>query len=376
MSRRKRVPKPLIDQIRDGIGLTSIIVVGVGQYDELRDLGGVGHDLESINEIFSSNGEIALYSESEMTILENPSSAKFRSEILSYAVDRSARGDILLLYYSGHGAVLRDGKFAFCLNDTRLGYEGNGVLPVSVVTFNEVVNTLASVDVHPIFIIDACFSGLTAPQGYSQIEGSMQSEVQSIAPGSYALLASASPVSVSIDTPAGGGFTQALHNVVLEGLSDEEGKQFPILSLDQLMPPLQDELSKQGHPLPKIHIGQYLPPFAFSRNSKFSPDNESFTPYMKGIVTYLWNDGSPIEIAISDIGKDLGPTEYANHRKLSLPPWQLLEDGSGPKTRRLARRGERFANGEITIPKRLIRDPLSWEWVPDPNTSRIRISDI
>jgi hypothetical protein len=41
---------------------------------------------------------------------------------------------------------------------------------------------------------------------------------------------------------------------------------------------LQDELSREGHPLPKSHIGRYFPPFAFSRNPRFSPDTEAFTP--------------------------------------------------------------------------------------------------
>jgi hypothetical protein len=97
---------------------------------------------------------------------------------------------------------------------------------------------------------------------------------------------------------------------------------------------------------------------------------------MRRIVELLWDNGNPIEVTISDIGKKLGNTAYANHRKLSLPPWQLLEDSERPKFRRLTARGERFARGDISIPKKLIRDPISWEWVQGPGTDRITISEV
>lgn len=376
MTRRKKVPQPLIQQVVENLERTSIILAAVSQYQELRPLNGVSFDLDAVEEIFISNDDVSFYKESKPVILENSTSSQFRKEILQYSVDRSARGDILILYFSGHGAVLKDGGFAFCFEDTRLGYEGNGVLPLSVVTFRDVAITLASVDVHPMFIIDACFSGSTAPQGYSQIVGSMQSEIQSVAPQSYSLLASASPVSVSIDSPEGGGFTQALYSVILNGLSDSAGRQFPLLSLEQLISPLQEELSLQGHPLPKSHKGRYFPPIAITKNPEFRPDTEAFTPYMKGIVEFLWNGGFPIEASIADIGKHLGYTSYANHRKLSLEPWSLLEDGDVAKTRRLSERGKKFAYGRVSIPKRLIRDPLSWNWIQAPGTDRIKISDV
>jgi len=376
MTRRKEVPQSLIGQLVENLGLTSILAIGVSTYDKLHDLPGVSFDLDSIEDIFKNNKDTSLYKDNKLIMLENPNSAEFRRVITDYSFDRSARGDILIFYFSGHGAVLSDGSFAFCLSDTVLGYEGNGVLPISVVRFNDVAVTLASVDVHPVFIIDACFGGLTAPRGYANIESTMQAEINSIAPESYVLLAAASPMSSAIDTPSGGGFTQALNKVVIEGLTDEEGRQFPFLSIDQLVKPLQDELVKAGLPLPKSHIGRYFPLFAFSRNPKFKPDTESFTPYMKRIVEHLWNAGKPKQIQIAELGKDLGYTEYANHRKLSLKPWQLLEDGDAPKTRKLSARGIRFAKGELSIPKVIIRDPITWEWVPAPGSNRVDISSV
>lgn len=376
MTRRRRVARPVVQQLVQNVDLTSIIAVAVSEYQELPDLDGVAFDLEMIEDLFAGDKDLAVYKPTQLTLLENPTSSQFRKALISYAVDRSARGDVVILYFSGHGAVLKDGGFAFCLKDTRLGYHGNGVLPVSVVAFHDVATTLASFDIHPMFIIDACFGGSTAPQGYAQVAGGMQAQVHSVAPNSYALLAAASPVSAALDTPEGGGFTQGLWTVASDGLADEAGRQFPVLQLDQLVSPLQTELSKQGHPLPKSHFGQYFPPVPISRNPGFRPDTETFTPYMKGIVKHLWNRGNPREVAIADIGKKLGPTEYANHRKLSLKPWALLEDGSLPRTRRLTSKGQSFAQTKASIPKKIIRDPLSWEWVSAPGAKRVKISDI
>jgi hypothetical protein len=35
-----------------------------------------------------------------------------------------------------------------------------------------------------------------------------------------------------------------------------------------------------------------------------------------------------------------------------------------------------FINGELAIPKRIIKEPLTWEWIADPDAEMVFISDI
>ena len=110
-------------------------------------------------------------------------------------------------------------------------------------------------------------------------------------------------------------------------------------------------------------------------NSKFIPDTVSFARYMKQIIDLIWNNGTPIEVTIGEIGDRVGRPAYSNHRKLSHPPWDLLEDVSGNRTHRLTKRGVAFAQGNLKITRKIIRDPLSWKWVPASDTNRVHITD-
>src|SRR4030067_3426663 len=120
MTRKKHVSKPIIEELVSNLGRTSIISVGVSKYKYLEELRGVQYDLEMVEDIFIGNENVAIYKPSHYLVLENPTSNQFRQEIIRFAIDRSARGDILILFFSGHGAVLRGESFAFCLSDTRL----------------------------------------------------------------------------------------------------------------------------------------------------------------------------------------------------------------------------------------------------------------
>jgi hypothetical protein len=375
MTRKKLVPHAFIDELLDNRSRTTVMAACVCAYDELRILEGPSFDLDLMENIFISNKDISIYDEKQFVPLENPTANDFREAILSYVHSLSARGDILLLYFSGHGAVLQNGGFAFCFSDTRCGYEGGGVYPLSIVSFQDVISTLASVDVHPIFIIDACFSGVTAPQGYSNVSSSMQTELEYLS-NSYGLLSAASSVSTAIDTSSGGVFTQVLSTLLCNGLSEEPLRQFPLLTLNHISSPLQDELTKLGQPLPRYQVGRLCPPIPLSRNLKFRPDAISFSPIMKRIVELLWNSADVMELTKANIGKKIGQGAYANHNKLSLPPWALVEDGDAPKTRRLTSKGKSFASSEVKIPKKIIRDPLSGRWIPAPGSERVLISDI
>lgn len=374
MTRKRKVSKAVIDQVVENLGRTSIIGVAISNYDHLPNLIGAAKDIKVIKELFISNAETSLYDKSNTDFYLNITSDKFRSIFTEYALSRSARGDILILYFSGHGGVISN-QFEFCLSDSALGYEGNGLLPTTTVSFRDVLHTLTSFDIHPIFIIDSCFSGMTAPSGYETITSEMNTQIESTMSKSYAMLASSSPYSSSTESYDGGRFTQALNTILINGLEEDPDRHFPFINLVQIASPLQKELTKIGSPLSKCYVGSDLPHVAISKNVSFKPDTITLSPYMVNIIDFLWNDRDPITATRADLTKNVGPGAYGNHSKLSLPPWNLLEDAKEKGYRQLTKKAIRFASGKIALPRTIIRDPLSWEWIPAPWTKSVSFSD-
>lgn len=369
------VSQETIEEISDSISRTSVMAVSVSEYEHLSFIGGSSHDLSMVRDIFVDNPEISIYQDRYLE-LQNPSSYTFREHLINFSMSRSARGDILILYFSGHGAVTRSINFAFCLRDTAIRRDGSGVLPLSAVDFVDVVQTLSASDAFPVFIIDACFSSSTSPQSYNTVTSAMQDSLHRYIAGSYALLASSSPGNISFDSAFGGVFSRAFHSIILNGLEDEINRHMPLLTLSNISAPLQERLGKEGCPLSRSYIGPDLPYVPLARNVRYQPDSESFVPYMKKIIEYLWNDGNPREAKISEFNDEIGPGAYANHSKLSLLPWNLLEDGSGNSVRKLTHQGEQFAKGEIGIPRKIIKDSDVKDWIAEPDSGFTFISDI
>jgi hypothetical protein len=375
MTRPKTVPSDALRQALENLSRTSVLLIGVAVYDQLPNLVGPSSDMEMMAQLFLEDGDVALYAKERVRELENPSAQEFRDTIIDYCQSRSARGDILILYFTGHGCAIGGSSFAFCLRDARVGFEGTGILPLSVVSLDHVVQTITSYDIHPVFIIDACFSGTTAPLGYAALTSTMDVTLRSTSADAFGLLASSSPFSPSLDTPDGGAFTQALFSVVMRGLHGESGRRMPFLTLDQLAGPLQGELTEQGHPLSRLYVGRDLPLLPIARNTTFRPHPERFTPYMTALVNLLWNSASPRDVEVSQFAS-IGQGAYANHSKLSLQPWRLLEDVGSNAVRRLTSRGRQFARGKLTIPRVITRDPFTDEWAAFPGTDSITINDI
>lgn len=192
----------------------SIVSVCVADYrdDRLASLSGPRADALSIAAVFTGDG-LGLYSSAQVHLLEDPTSTEVRAWLLNYCATRTASGDILLFYFSGHGSIVGPGQFAFCLADAVTRPDGNGVLPLSVLPFGEVVDTLAAVDVNPVFVIDACYSGAAAAAreiSPGNVMALMHDDVHRKAGSSYAMLCACSDRQAAIDEDAGGMFTQTL----------------------------------------------------------------------------------------------------------------------------------------------------------------------
>src|SRR5258705_12278860 len=98
----------------------TIIAVGINKYqdDHLENLRGAHKDVEKMKKIFTRHRKTALYNSKQFIELRDPTSAEFKEKINDYVLSRSADGDILILYFSGHGVAIGRDDFGFCTQDT------------------------------------------------------------------------------------------------------------------------------------------------------------------------------------------------------------------------------------------------------------------
>jgi hypothetical protein len=261
------------------------------------------------------------------------------------------------------------------MSDTMTGYTKQ-ILALSVLNFSEVVRTLSAAEVSPIFIIDACFSGLAASRYFPGVDAMMQEQIQSQVAGSYGLLCSSNMDSESFVDTKGSPFTNALYSIVMEGLADRQQRHSPFLTLRNISAAINSRLEAEGLPRPRCYPGPDLPEIPLARNKGFRPNIEKFSPYMRRAIEFLWNNGKPIEPTHHDLDDAVGKGSYGNHRKLSLAPWGLLENGARKNTRKLTDRGIEFAKGKLRIPETIIKDSTGENWISEPGTRRIRITDV
>ena len=103
------------------------------------------------------------------------------------------------------------------------------------------------------------------------------------------------------------------------------------------------------------------------KNTQYSAQVYSLDEHLLCIIRALWNGGQELQLRPHEIDELCGKGAYGNHNKLSLGPWQLVEWTSGkrPKRRQLTDRGRAFAQGRLSVPKRIIQTAGSEEFVQD-----------
>lgn len=354
-----------------------VLGAAVWQYDDpaLPRLRGPEKDLEMIREIFSSASALGLYADKQIELLANPTVEDLRGAIVKYAMDRSAKGDILIFYFSGHGTVLPGNEFGLCLKDTKIRPDGGGCLPLSVLSFDDIIRTLTAADVHPVFIIDSCFSGKAGQNEQTKVIEAMHDDVHRVAASSYGLLCACYAESLARDTDGGGAFTKALFEVAKAGLADEGHRQLPFLQLKDLSGPVQRRLTTEGFPLSKLYLGPDLPDFPLIRNVAHQARTETLMAYHRDTLELLWNDGKEQTVSLTDILKTLGQSAYGNHSKLSYGPWGLVEDHGDTKHRRLTPRGKQFMAGKVKMPETIEKD-ASGNWQAAQRSKLVSLEEI
>jgi uncharacterized caspase-like protein len=164
----------------------TVIAIGVNKYEHLPRLKGPEKDVVSLRELLVKQTDTAVIPENRFRAMTNDNSAAVRAALTDYAIGRSAPHDILVFYFSGHATPIDQNDLALCTIDTQIHPAFDVPIPTNLVRFRDVVETLASVKVDPMIVIDACFSG-RAIEGIQQVYESLKKSVQSERGSTHAL---------------------------------------------------------------------------------------------------------------------------------------------------------------------------------------------
>lgn len=351
---------------------TTVVAIGTSRYEHLPRLSGPRHDLDRVKKLFCTGRKTSIVSKDRFVTLEDSSSAEIRQWFSDYALSRTAPNDVLIVYFSGHGAVLPDGDFAFCTKETQFHFEYHTAVPTNLVRFSDLVQSLAAVHVDPVFIIDACFSGEAGAKIDDHTQR-MQRTIQAETGSSYALLVSSTRFEVSVDSENGGVFSQLLADVAETGRSgDESRRRKPYLSLSDVFPELREKAASLGEHVPQLFLGDTLTPVAIFKNKNYAPLTTTLSNGQLLVLRTLWNDGKPRSLSTADLQK-MGSTAHTTYMKLSYAPaWKLIEKADS-RTRRLSERGVQFMQGKVQIPRTIQKDPVSGLWIALPSAEKVSI---
>ena len=229
----------------------------------------------------------------------------------------------------GHRSEASD--FAFCTTDTNLLIGERTILPMTAVSFTEILRTLWIKKVIPVFIIDACFSGMAGGALITTIDqliNELKGEVQRKYASSYALLCSAPSDEEVLDNPNGDGGLLSISLVELAqaGLNARD-KRSQTITLSKLFPYLRQRVEANAvGPTPILQLGDTLPVFSIFNNTYFRPLEYRLQPHLVAVLRSLWNNGTPLDLRPGEIADTTGlKGAYGNHRKLSFEPWDLVE---------------------------------------------------
>ncbi len=365
----------------DEIDRVSIISIGCWKYQYLQPLTGPVQDIETIRDVLVDNPALALFPTSRYLELSNPTSGQMREAINDYVYDRGADNDILLLYFSGHGACIGSSDFGFCTRDTKVLPAGAAILPMTAVRFSEVLSTLWLRKVTPVFIIDSCYSGAaggTLTVAAKQLMDDLKGEVQRRYAGEYTLLCSAATDQEVLDNPEGQGgfFSHSIAHIAEVGINPANRRAETIL-LKELYAPLR-ELSEQAgyESSPMLYLGPTPPEFSIFWNVHYQPLEYSLQPHLVAVLRALWDNGNPCDLSPGEI---LDRTQlngaYGNHNKLSFAPWDLVATIPGTKRRQLTLRGVQFMQGNLVVPRDIVLDAGSNQYVARAGSPNVGIAN-
>jgi hypothetical protein len=353
---------------------TKIIAVGINNYHRLKKLSGPIKDVEKFENLLCKDQSTALFSPASFTKLIDITIERLRTEITEYAVSRTAQNDILIFYFSGHATCIGNHDLGLCLIDSTFHLEYKKAISLSVLRFSDIIETISAVNVDPIIIIDACYSG-QAGEKIEIVNSELKRTIQADTGSNYALLCSSRNTDQSIDTYNGGFFSNILFEIAKQGLDQADKIHNEELSLKDLYQKLRNKIETDSFDtIPQLFIGDTLPQVGFVKNTKFKPIETLFHKSFIDILKKFWNDGSPKELSTKEL-QPLGSTIHTTYSKLSYEPaWGLLIKPKRGKAR-LTDKGIQFIRGEISIPYSISKDIHSNKYFPTNQTKKVRFDD-
>ena len=353
-----------------------ILAIGVEKYSYLPPLRGPARDLHLMKDLFSGSRSTAIYRPGQFHWCLDSTVEQAKSMITKHALQRSSDGDVLILYFSGHGVTLSPRDFGFCLTDTQVHPRTGAVLPMTVLKFNDIAETLSLAGVHPVFVVDACFSGQI---GHSMTSREaiilMNSQATAHAASSYALLCACTDREEALTEHGGCGvFTQALVNIAKEGIGKGPKRHVSVLKVSDVFELLQKRVSLEVPEMsPRLFLGATMPSVPLFKNTRYDPQRLTFSKEYKEIIKFVYKRGPPYRVKTDDL-KHVSQGAYCNNNKLSYEPWGLLRNLGSRRVKRLTKRGIAFRRGRLRIPKTLVREGEAY--VPEKDTSEISINDL
>ena len=337
----------------------SILIIGSYQFEDdyFPTLSGVPKDLNLIKELLFENSN-ALYSEITPTILANPTSEVIREYLTQFVYSRSAEQDYLLIYYSGHGAVVNGNQFAFICRNSQVYSINDKIIPSTIITSTEIINTLDISKTIPIMIIDACHSALINPKSTlfsnQMVMDSLRDNIHSLFASDFMLFCACAEHEVTDETSLGGYFSRHIAEISQKG--DKSNPKKPFLTINDVYKIfIRKNLTESRLGIePRLYFGYGVSVFPLIKNSSYKPITIRINNYQLRILELLWNRGAPIQKKNSELDENIGKGAYANYSKLSYEPWKLIKKKS--KFVFLSERGIQFMNNELAIPDEIIKD--------------------
>ncbi|WP_433723270.1 caspase family protein [Nocardia sp. CA-129566] len=211
------------------------VLIGTGtydHYDQLPHIPAVFNNLSDLHALLTGTG--GAFEPAHCSTVPDPGSSSRVGEILGQATGEAT--DTLLLYYTGHGVLDRQGRLHLSLTGTHPDRPGFSALPYSTVR-EAILDSRAAVR---IVILDCCFSGRafdalasgpTAVIGHTEIAGT------------YVITSSArNETSWAPKGDRNTAFTAALLATA---------STYPGLDLDDLYSHVERELHRRGQPQPQ-----------------------------------------------------------------------------------------------------------------------------
>lgn len=320
----------------------TVLAIGVSKYHHLPTLQGPKSDVNKLYDLLSICESTATCSSESFIQLIDPTSEKVRNTLTEYALSRSAPNDILFLYFSGHGTSLNEDDFGLCTVDTRSIEHGDEIVPIplNLVRFGDIIETLTAVKVDPVIVIDACYSGIAG-----ELIGEKLERRTKKAGASYILLCACTKYETAKGTSSGGFFSTLLNKVSRQGIGKLPLKRKAILSLNDFFDIIKDEAERNLEFTPRFFQGGPALDFSFVRNVKFRPNYLSIKVFIKTLKLF-WNEGNHVALLAADLQK-IGSTEHTTYSKLSYKPaWGLLDKAGRGKESRLSDIGVKFMKNE------------------------------